>query len=309
MIGRIRRVPLREVWKHEALDLTCWLEQNIDVLNEQIGFELSNVEREKSAGDFAVDLTAEDASGNLVVIENQLEKSNHDHLGKVLTYLSNLEGKTAIWICSEPRPEHVRAISWLNESGAASFYLFKLEAIRIGESEPAPLLTLIVGPSEEGRRIGEVKQELALKNNQYYRFWTGLKELCDSRISYFANTPANRSSWLAGYTSWKGVTYNFAIRLKDAGAVLRLAPTEQTTSDELFDFLYERRNEIDAAFGQPLEWGRHDGRSYSVIHCYITKGGLKDEDKWPEIQEAMVDTMERLVNAIDPHLQAFWAGR
>src|SRR5262245_18037584 len=161
MIGKIKRVPLREVWRHEALDFTKWLQDNMDVLNDVVGLSLSNAERERSAGDFNVDLVAEDAAGNPVIIENQLERSNHDHLGKLLTYLVAIGAKAAIWIVADPRPEHVNAITWLNESSAAAFYLLKIEGIKIGESAPAPLLTLIVGPTEESRELGETKKDLA----------------------------------------------------------------------------------------------------------------------------------------------------
>lgn len=103
------------------------------MVNEALGLSLVGVERERSAGDFSVDLVAEDeSSGNPVVIENQLEKSDHDHLGKLLTYLVAMGADTAIWIVSEPRPEHVSTISWLNESSSASFYLLKVEAVKIG---------------------------------------------------------------------------------------------------------------------------------------------------------------------------------
>lgn len=110
-IGKLERVPLKEVWKHEALEFTKWLEENIDVLNDVLDINLSSVEREQSAGSFSVDLVAEDEAGDLVVIENQLGKSEHDHLGKLITYLTALEAKTAIWIVTDPRPEHVRAVS------------------------------------------------------------------------------------------------------------------------------------------------------------------------------------------------------
>src|SRR5881394_785774 len=116
-VGKIERVPLREVWRHEAHNLTTWLEDNIDVLNDALDIELTNVEREQAAGSFSVDLVAEDASGGTVVIENKLERSNHDHLGKLITYVSFTDARAAIWIVSDPRPEHVRAISWLNEGG------------------------------------------------------------------------------------------------------------------------------------------------------------------------------------------------
>jgi RecB family endonuclease NucS len=120
MIGKLQRVPLRDVWKHEATGFTKWLQDNIDVLGEVIDLNLSNAESEQSAGAFSADLVAEDESGNPVIIENQLEKSNHDHLGKVLTYLVAMGAKTAIWIVADPRPEHVSAISWLNESSSAN---------------------------------------------------------------------------------------------------------------------------------------------------------------------------------------------
>jgi RecB family endonuclease NucS len=98
MIGKIHRVGLREVWKHEAFDFTTWLEDNIDVLNDAIGVNLSSAERERAAGAFSVDLVAEDEQGNPVVIENQLERSNHDHLGKLITYLTAIGAKVAIWL-------------------------------------------------------------------------------------------------------------------------------------------------------------------------------------------------------------------
>ena len=177
MIGKIKRVSLREVWKHEANDFTKWLEENLDVLSETIDLKLSNVEREKDAGDFSVDLVAEDGSGNPVIIENQLGKSNHEHLGKIITYLTSLGAKTAIWIVSEARPEHINAISWLNEGSSASFYLLKIEAIQIDDSKPAPLLTLIVAPSEEGRVIGDKKKEMAERYEIRQRFWTKFLDL------------------------------------------------------------------------------------------------------------------------------------
>jgi len=102
MIGRLQRVALREVWKHEAQDFTQWLQNNIDILNEALDLNLVGAERERAAGDFNVDLVAEDEGGGTVVIENQLEKSNHDHLGKLLTYLSAMGAKAGIWIVSDP---------------------------------------------------------------------------------------------------------------------------------------------------------------------------------------------------------------
>jgi RecB family endonuclease NucS len=117
--------------RSRPLDFTQWLQENIDVLNSALDLTLVNVDREQAAGSFSIDLVAEDEGGGMVIIENQLEKSNHDHLGKLITYLTAIGAKAAIWIVSDPRPEHVAAITWLNESGSASFYMVKVEAVRM----------------------------------------------------------------------------------------------------------------------------------------------------------------------------------
>ena len=98
-IGKIKRVHLREVWKHEAKDFTTWLQDNIEILNDVLDISLSSAEREQSAGAFSIDLVAEEDGGNLVVIENQLEKSNHDHLGKIITYLTSIGAKNRYMDC------------------------------------------------------------------------------------------------------------------------------------------------------------------------------------------------------------------
>src|SRR5690242_10389419 len=176
LIGKLERVDLRKVWEHEAHNFTQWLQENIAVLNTTLDLNLVNVDREQAAGSFSIDLVAEDEGGGTVIIENQLEKSNHDHLGKLITYLSAIEAKAAIWLVSDPRPEHVAAIAWLNESSSAAFYMVKVEAVRIGDSPAAPLFTLIVGPSEDTKEVGNTKKEISERYGIRKRWWTQLVE-------------------------------------------------------------------------------------------------------------------------------------
>ena len=215
-------MPLREVWKHEALDLTNWLLNNIDVLSDALELSLSNPEREQSAGDFSVDLVAEDEDGSLVVIENQLEKSDHSHLGKLITYLTAIGAKKAIWIVAEPRPEHVAAITWLNESSSAAFYMLKLEGICIGDSAPAPLLTLIVGPSEEGREVGETKKELAERDDMRHKFWAGLLQRAKERTKLHANISPGRHNWIGAGSGKRGLTFAYSIRNHEGSVYLAI---------------------------------------------------------------------------------------
>ena len=155
--------PSRKNWHNEPA-FTRWLEQNIGVLSDATGLSLSNVRREQAAGDFSVDLVAEDESGNLVVIENQLEQSDHKHLGQVITYLVAQDAKVAIWIVKEVRSGHIDAISWLNESFSTSFYLIKIkDSVPIRNSLPEPLLTVIVDPSGVRRKANEKKESCQLE--------------------------------------------------------------------------------------------------------------------------------------------------
>ena len=300
MIGRIEKVPLREIWKHEALDFTKWLQDNLDVLSDCLGFSLNNAEREKSAGTFNVDLVAEDDAGNPVIIENQLEKSNHDHLGKIITYLTAIEAKIAVWIVAEPRPEHVAAISWLNDSSSARFFLLKVEGVRIGASDPAPLLTLIVGPGEESTNIGETKKDIAERYSIRFRFWRELLEKAKTKTKLFSTISPGQASWLGTGAGKSGLAYNFAIRQHDSQVELYIDRGEEseTENKRLFDDLHSKREEIEKLFGGKLNWERLDNRRASRISLRMDFGGYRDEDKYSLIQEAMIDAMCRLEAAM-----------
>ena len=304
-IDKIQRVKLRDVWKHEAIDFTVWLENNIDVVNECVGLNLGSVRREKNAGDFNVDLVAEDESGNLVIIENQLEKSNHDHLGKLITYLTVLEAKAAIWIVSEPRPEHVRAIAWLNDCRAASFYLVKVEAIRIGNSPAAPLLTLITGPSEEATEVGDTKKEIAERHIQRKKFWTALLALARNQTKLHSGISPGIYNWVGTSAGVQGLAFNYAVRQHDAQVELYIDRDKETGEDNrtILDKLQANKDSIEKEFGNPLLWETLDEKRACRIRYIVNVGGWQDEENWPQAHEALVNAMIRLEKALRPHLK------
>ena len=306
-IGKLQRLPLRSVWKHEAVDFTTWLEENTDVLSEVLDFNISSAEREKSAGAFSVDLVAEDENGHTVVIENQLEKSDHDHLGKVLTYLAALDARAAVWIVSRPRPEHVKAVTWLNEATSTPFYLVQVEAVKIGESEPAPLLTRIVGPSVEAQEFGRTKKELSERHNIRHRFWTQLLDHAKGKTKLHANISPCPYNWLG--TSKNSLWWNYAIRQHDAQAELYIDRTDGEVNFAIFDQLIENKEKVESAFGEPLEWQRLEGKRACRVRHRVGHGGWRDEEKWPEVIEAMVDSMIRLEKALRPHVKALKVGQ
>lgn len=305
-IGKLERVALREVWEHEAYDFTQWLQDNIDVLNTALDLNLVNVDREQAAGSFSIDLVAEDEGGGTVIIENQLEKSNHDHLGKLITYLTGMGAKAAIWIVSDPRPEHVAAIAWLNESSSAAFYMVKVEAVRIGESPAAPLFTVIVGPSEETKDVGQTKKEIAERYGIRKRWWTMLVERSAKVNKLHAHITPGEYSWLGTSSGVRGLGLNYVVTQDECAAELYIdrGRDHDDENKALFDQLFEHKAEIDAAFGQDLSWERLEGKRACRIRHTETGGGYRSpEDKWPAVQDAIILDMDRLEKAVRPFLK------
>jgi hypothetical protein len=308
-VGKLESVPLRELWKHEERGFSAWLERNLEALSEVLDISLSPVQREKTAGSFQVDLVAEDGDGNLVIIENQLEPTNHDHLGKVLTYLTNLEAKTAIWISSEPRAEHVRAVGWLNEVSPAdiAFYLIRIAAYRIGTSEPAPLFTIIVAPSPETKGVGQTKEALAERHKLRLKFWGQLLARAREKgVSLHAGRNPSKDNWISTGAGKSGLTFTYVIWLEDkTGAELYIDTGDKEKNKSIFDHFHSKMKNIEEGFGGSLSWERLDDRRASRIRAVIEKGGLKDdESKWPQIQDTMIDAMDRLSKAMKPHIEA-----
>jgi Domain of unknown function (DUF4268) len=305
-VGRLQRVALREVWKHEAKDFTQWLQNNLEVLNESLDLNLLGANRERSAGDFSVDLVAEDEDGGTVIIENQLEKSNHDHLGKLITYLTALGAKTAIWIVSDPRPEHVAAIAWLNESVSAEFYMVKVEAVRIAESPAAPLFTLIVGPSVETKEVGETKKEIAERYFIRKRWWKGLIERSAAVSKTHAHITPSEHGWISASAGVRGLGFNYVVMQDECRVELYIDRGKDCDAEnkQIFDELYASRQGIEKAFGGPLVWERLEGRRACRISHTRQEGGYRsEEEQWPQIQDKTIHEMDRLVKAMQTYLR------
>ncbi len=306
-IGKLEKVELRELWIHEERGFSAWLMANLEPLCDSLGFVLAEPQREVRVGTFEVDLVAEDENGNRVIIENQLETTDHDHLGKVLTYLTNLEAKIAVWITKFPRPEHIKAVAWLNETTPddISFFLIRLDAYRIGTSDPAPLFTVIVGPSAEAKAFGQQKKELAERHVLRLKFWEGLLARAKERgLLLHASRSPTKEAWISGGAGRSGLTFNCVIFMEDeAAAEFYIDTGDRDDNKSIFDALAAKRDMIDQAFGGKLDWERLDEKRACRIRHTITQGGLTSgEEAWSNIQEAMIDAMRRLAGALKPFL-------
>lgn len=305
MIGKLERVALREVWTHEAYDFTQWLEQNIDVINEALDLDIVNVDREQAAGKFSIDLVGEDQAGRKLIIENQLEKSDHDHLGKLITYLTAMQANAAIWIVKEPRPEHVAAIGWLNQSLDADFYMVKVEAVRIGNSPAAPLLTLISGPSQEAKDVGMARKEFAERYAIRNRWWAQLIERSKAKTRLHAHITPGDYSWIGVSSGFRGLGFNYTVKQESRTAELWIDRGKGSEAENLalFEQLRSHQAEVDAAFGGALLWEGMEGKRACVIRATLRDGGYKSPDEdWPRLQDEQIDAMMRLERALKPFI-------
>lgn len=307
-IARISKTPIRDVWPHEALNFTTWLQDNIDLLDDDlvVPIDPESVKREQSAGSFAVDMTAQNVDGETVIIENQLGRSDHDHLGKVLTYATALEASVAIWIVGNPRAEHVRVLAWLNDSTSLQAYMFRLQAIRIGESPPAPLLTLIVGPSDSAKEIASTKSEQSDLHRRRQAFWRVLLDHAQTKTTLHSGWSPVKANYISSRSNDRpGVALNYNVAKMNTSVVVYIdkGPDESPWNDEVFDNLYSQSSAIEEAFGQALTWEKKsEGIRSRRFYLSLDQGGLDDDERWPEIAEATVDAMIRLEKAIRPYV-------
>jgi len=301
-------VDLREVWKNEARDFTSWLFDNIDILGDELNINVTPIEKEKNVGSFSADILAESEEGDPILIENQLQKTDHDHLGKLLTYVSNLEAKKAIWISKEPRSEHERAIEWLNElTSDVDFYLVKIEAYKIGDSDPAPKFTVIAGPTESGKVVGSEKKELAERHKKRLDFWQSLLEKSKVKTSLFSNITSSISSFISTGAGKSGLSYDYNITYKHGTVELYIDRGKELEEEnkKIFDKFYEHKDEIEKIFGGKLNWQRLDNRRASRICKLYNNVGLNEKEKWDKLQNEMIDDMIKLEKAFKKYISTF----
>lgn len=201
-LGTLESVDLREYWIDEAQGFTPWLasEENLERLSTALGMELELEGLEVRVGPYKADIVARDISSDTkVIIENQLEKTNHDHLGKIITYASGLDAKVIIWIAKEFSEEHRRAIDYLNENVAPNLRLFGIEIQlwRIGNSPPAPMFKIVSSPNDYTSIIKSEEQELTETKNLYLDFWSNFKNYCESQKTFLSIRKPRPQHWFS----------------------------------------------------------------------------------------------------------------
>ncbi len=299
-LGRLEEVNIRELWKHEQHDFSQWLmkEENIELLNEMLGLSLIDVEEEVYVGSYRCDLVGKDeTTGIKVIIENQLEATNHDHLGKIITYASGLEADVIVWIVKEAREEHRSAIEWLNNNTIKniSFFLIEIHAYKIGDSIPAPKFEIIEQPNDFIKNIKGINGNEELNKSRVERlyFWNKFNEEIIDQGKPFNIRKATTDHWYSVAIGTSGVHIIITLVNKNNNIGVGILIDD---NKELFDNLFNNKDKIHEELQFNMDWQRLNEKKSSRITYYID--GL-DFDNHSNYEELMKKIIEKVVKIRD----------
>ena len=292
-LGELKEIDVRKIWKHEQYDFSEWMAEpeNIDRLNDILGLTLVDVSKEAYVGAYRCDIVAKDEStGTRVVIENQLEASNHDHLGKIITYASGLDAGVVVWIVKRAREEHRSAIEWLNNNTTSNvdFFLIEVHAYKIGNSLPAVKFEVVEMPNgfiKTGKASG-ANGEMSKSQSERLEFWTEFNDCIAERGKPFNIRKATTDHW-----------YNVSVGTSEAAISITLVNKENyvglefyiSNNKDLFDSLYAQREKLEEELGMKFEWQRLDKKKASRALYRINGLNFEDHSNYPQLMNQIID--------------------
>ncbi|MFN3262910.1 MAG: DUF4268 domain-containing protein [Pikeienuella sp.] len=303
-LGRLQRVELREIWASEPADFTPWLarEENLSVLAEAVGLELELEAQERAVGPFRADILCKDiGTGDWVLVENQLERTDHTHLGQLLTYASGLEAVTIVWVAGRFTEEHRSTLDWLNKITDERFRFFGLEVElwRIGASPAAPKFNVVSKPNNWSRAVAEAARNIDD---------VGLSEVRASQLAYFqalntvlegkqgpvrGNRKPLPQAWIEypiGRTNFKVA----AAMLRPSRCIRAELYIAGVDAKGFFARLINDRRSLESELGFPLEWEELPERRDCRICVYLRDLDPLDRGDWPRQHEWLAEHLNSL---------------
>ena len=303
-LGKVKKLSPREAWPHEAANFTPWLLANASELGEVLDMDLELSEAEHGVGNFSLDLIGRDlATGERVIVENQLTRSDHSHLGQVLTYAAGTDAVTIVWIAEELRAEHRAALDWLNERTDESTRFFGVEvsAIRIGNSPLAPLLEVVVAPNDwqKAVRMQAAASVLSPMQEVYRDFWGIFLAQIQEEIPGWTNAKKPQAQqWMNLPAGVSVINYAVVVGRESMRVEIYFSSSNSQANEDNFNRLVRHKSEIEERFGAPLTWDPLPGRKACRI-SYSRVGDIADQEAWPEYLQWFVDTAGRLREAMN----------
>ncbi len=318
-LGAIERVDLREVWPREDQDFTPWLADNLDKLGEALGLDLELQSAEAAVGPFSLDVLAHDrGSDQPVIIENQLEATNHTHLGQLLTYAAGYDAYTVVWLARGFQEEHRQALDWLNQrtDENTQFFGVVVEAWKIDNSRPAPHFRLVAMPNDWQKRMASVQRdrrtkantEITRRNREFFQR-LDLALLEEHGLTPGGNHPHWRWQRFRPDSPWRSHVY-YGASDESLGQFegkiwvqLYINYPDTVRNKQMFDQLEQRKEQIEAELSERLEWLRQDNLKASRILA-VREGSFEDApETLTELQGWATDRLLAFKRVFTPHLQ------
>jgi len=303
-LGTLKEITdLRSIWPHEALNFTPWVAENVDLLADAVGLDITVDETESSVGDFNVDIYAsETGTDRKIIIENQLEDTDHDHLGKLITYASGKGADVVIWVVKHAREEHKAAVEWLNNhtDDKIGFFLCEIKLFQIGDSQIAPAFTVVERPNDWTK---EIRKTASANSTQQQRleYWQAFNDYAfsDANFSRIFNKRKPTTDHWMDFSIGSSACHISVSQIQKRKAV----DVELYINDdkELFKSLFAHKDEIEKNMEMELEWKELPERKASRILIEKTVD-LDDRATWPEQFDYIMDTCIKMKRAFKRYL-------
>jgi len=308
--GELKRLNLRTVWFNEARDFTPWLASNIENLGGALGMELELTQREASVGNFSLDLLAKDlGTGKTVIIENQFETTDHDHLGKLLTYAAGFDASAVVWIAESIRDEHRQALEWLNQrtDSDTQFFGVVIEVLQIDDSKPAYNFKLVVYPNEwQKTKRQQPEKVLSPKAEAYRDYFQHLIDELREKHKFTGAKVGQPQSWYMFASGFAGVNYGASFAMGNrVRAELYIDGGDADKNKKLFDWLAQDKEKIEVEFGESLKWERLDDKRASRIALYRPGSVEDNEQVLEEIRGWTIERLLKLKKVVNSRLRKY----
>lgn len=303
-IGRLERVNLRNIWATEASDFTPWLArpENLSVLGESLGISLELEAQERSVGPFRADILCKDINTNhWVLIENQLEKTDHGHLGQLLTYASGLNAVTIVWISAQFTEEHRSTLDWLNRitDSSVRFFGVEVELFRISNSPVAPRFNIVSKPNDWSHSISQAaraidESELSDVRLLQIQYWDNLNSVLNEHQGPIAgNKKPQPQSWM-GYPIGRSNFYIGAVMVRTKRQIRAELYITGSSAKNNFRTLKEQRDEIEKELGYRLDWDElKEGQDCRISSC-LGDADPEDREDWRRQHEWLTQKLNEL---------------
>lgn len=303
ILGILERVELRYIWASEATDFTPWLAgaENLAQLGQAIGMELELEAQEQYVGPFRADILCKDtATGNWVLIENQLERTDHTHLGQLLTYASGLKAVTIVWVAAQFTEEHRSTLDWLNTITDEEFQFFGLEVElwKIGNSPAAPKFNIVSKPNDWTRSVNQAARRIEneslteAKTNQL-EYWTGFAEFLKSERSPIRPQKPYPQHWMNFSIGRTGFLLGALLNKPESRIGVELYLSDEDAK-AYFGLLSQQKQSIETELGFSMNWLELPHRKACRLICNLENADPMDQQRWPEYRRWMKERLERL---------------